>query len=515
MNRYGVLLLAVICLLGTGVLWAQEQRQVGRDRRQENQRNQGGQRRGGVRGQGSQQNRSSQSGGPDHKFISEVPKHAYDIILGRPTQDSVTVSLLAYENMQGYLEYGITTSEDTTKTDIQSLRKGEPLPLLVDALEPNTAYTYRFCWRSDESTPFKRSKRYGFHTQRPPGESFVFTVQADAHLDINTDVRRYQQTLVNALASEPDFHIDLGDTFMTDKYGRDYTNAHAQYLAQRYYFGQLCHSAPLFLVLGNHDGEKGTGRNSSMLSWSLETRKKYYPNPYPNGFYSGNSMELTGTGLRENYYAWQWGDALFMVLDPYMSTQSRPRKGESSWTRSLGKTQYLWLVNTLENSAVKYKFLFIHHLVGGLDRNGRGGSEAAGLFEWGGHNPDGSSAFKEQRPGWDIPIHSVLVKNKVSVVFHGHDHFYAKQDLDGIVYQLVPQPGHIKTQNGAPRSAAEYGYHDGVLLGNSGHLRVSVTPTLATIDYVRSVLPGEEAGGPQNGEVVHSYTINPNHLFDQ
>lgn len=127
-----------------------------------------------------------------------------------------------------------------------------------------------------------------------------------------------------------------------------------------------------------------------------------------------------------------------------------------------------------------------------------------------GTNPNGSDTFKQQRPGWDTPTHALLVENKVSVVFHGHDHFYAKQDLDGIVYQLVPQPGHIKTQHGAPRSAAEYGYRDGVLLGNSGHLRVSVTPAQATVDYVRSYLPDEEEGILKNAGVLHSYTIKAN-----
>ena len=121
---------------------------------------------------------------------------------------------------------------------------------------------------------------------------------------------------------------------------------------------------------------------------------------------------------------------------------------------------------------------------------------------------DGSDAFKEQRPGWNTPIHPLLVQNKVSVVFHGHDHFYAKQDLDGIVYQLVSQPGHSKMQSGA-RSAIEYGYRDGVFLGSSGHLRFSVTPAQTTIDYIRSYLPGEKTGGPQNGEVAHSYTLSP------
>jgi hypothetical protein len=39
-----------------------------------------------------------------------------------------------------------------------------------------------------------------------------------------------------------------------------------------------------------------------------------------------------------------------------------------------------------------------------------------------------------------MPIHQLLVRNKVAAVFHGHDHLFAKQDLDGIVYQEVPQP---------------------------------------------------------------------------
>lgn len=504
MIRYGALLLALICCLGTEGLWAQGERQGGRNRNQGNQRNQGGQRRDGTRGEGRQQN---QSGGPTHKFTNEVPKHAYDIILGRPTQDSITVSLLAYENMQAYLEYSIATTADTQKTDIQLLRKDEPTVLVIEALKPDTGYAYRFCWRSDDSAPFTQSTPYSFRTQRPPGQPFVFTVQADAHLDINTDAKRYERTLANAHANGPDFHIDLGDTFMTDKYGRDFQEAHAQYLAQRYYFGQLCHSAPLFLVLGNHDGEKGTGRNRSMLTWSLKTRKRYYPNPQPNGFYSGNSIALEGVGHRENYYAWQWSDALFMVLDPFMTSQARG--AGDSWGFSLGKAQYQWLASTLKGSSAKYRFIFIHNLVGGLDSNGRGGSEAAGLYEWGGHNPDGSDAFEERRPGWDTPIHPLLVQNKVSVVFHGHDHFYAKQDKDGIVYQLVPQPGHTKLQEGAPRSASEYGYCDGLFLGNSGHMHVAVTPEKATVDYIRSVLPGERTRGPQNGEVVHSYTLSP------
>lgn len=502
MNRRDFLKTTSLTLSGASLLVASEQlfaqgRRGGNNRQSSRSDGQGG------RGN----NRSNGQGGPTGGFLTDVPQHPFDVILGRPTQNSVTVSLLAYENMQAYLEYGIATTDNRKKTDIQSLQKDEPTVLVIDSLKPDTGYSYRFCWRNNDSNTFQQSKPYAFHTQRPQGQSFVFTVLADSHLDVNTDAKRYEQTLANAHANRPDFHIDLGDTFMTDKYGRDFQDAHAQYLAQRYYYGQLCHSAPLFLTLGNHDGEKGTGRDGSMLMWSLKTRKRYFPNPYPDDFYSGNTIELEGTGHRENYYAWQWGDALFMVLDPFMSSQSRG--SGDSWNFSLGKAQYQWLARTLKSSSAKYKFIFIHNLTGGLDRNGRGGSEAAGLYEWGGHNPDGSDVFKARRPGWSTPIHTLLVQNKVSAVFHGHDHFYAKQEKDGIVYQLVPQPGHTKLQEGTPRSASEYGYRDGLFLANSGHMRVSVTPTQATVDYIRSVLPGETTRGPQNGEVLHSYTLPP------
>jgi hypothetical protein len=74
------------------------------------------------------------------------------------------------------------------------------------------------------------------------------------------------------------------------------------------------------------------------------------------------------------------------------------------------------------------------------------------------------------------------VQNHVSAVFHGHDHFYAKQVLDGIVYQEVPQPGNPGS-NRVPRSAAEYGYQSGTIFGGSGYLRVKLAPEQAAVEY--------------------------------
>ena len=260
-------------------------------------------------------------------------------------------------------------------------------------------------------------------------------------------------------------------------------------------------------MLGNHDGEGSRwhdGTADSLAVWSNTMRKRYFPNPLPDGFYTGNETREPFTGLLQNYYAWQWGDALFIVLDPFWSTP-RSRGSDDNWNRTLGAPQYQWLQQTLEQSQATFKFVFVHHLVGGADKAGRGGVEAAPFYEWGGRNMDGTEGFREQRPGWPLPIHQLLVRQHVAAVFHGHDHLYGKQDLDGLVYQEVPRPGAPGNNN--TRTAEEYGYTSGVLLGSSGHLRVRISPAEAIVDYIRARLPEDERSERRNAAVGHSYRI--------
>ncbi len=419
---------------------------------------------------------------------NDVPAHPFDIILGRVTRDSITISLLAYQDTEGCIAYGTQHDNYTQQTPRRLFKKDEPAETVLAALRPDTQHFFQF--RGGGTNSAEQS----FRTQRPPGSAFTFTITADPHLDEHTSPATYQQTLANARAAAPDFHLDLGDTFMTEKQANREA-AYKQYLAQRFYFGQLCNSAPLFFVLGNHDGEAPRGRgdeSDDLAVWSCLTRKKFFPNPVPDNFFTGNATKHPDAGLLQDYYAWTWGDAQFIVLDPFWYTQKQ-RGQKDNWKRTLGAEQYQWLMRTLENSRAKFKFVFIHHLVGGLDNQCRGGSEAAPFFEWGGQNLDGTEGFKEHRPDWPLPIHQLLLRNHVTAVFHGHDHLFAKQELDGIVYQECPQPGDPK---GSTRSAAEYGYKSGVLLASSGHLRVAVAPQQTTVTYVRA-----------DGSVAHTYTL--------
>ena len=164
----------------------------------------------------------------------------------------------------------------------------------------------------------------------------------------------------------------------------------------------------------NLDDEADPAQTQPILA--VNARRAIFPNPKPDGFYTGNTdtslTYIDDDHLREDYYAWTWGDALFIVLDPYWYTMKFPQEnstypfggeenqsGENAtkgtrWDWTLGIDQYLWLKNTLATSTATYKFVFIHNVTGGIIPYGRGGTEIAGYFEWGGKNWDDTW-------GWD------------------------------------------------------------------------------------------------------------------
>ena len=93
----------------------------------------------------------------------------------------------------------------------------------------------------------------------------------------------------------------------------------------------------------------------------------------------------------------------------------------------------------------------------------------------------------------------------MSIVFPGYDHFYARQQRDGIIYQLVSQPRHQKADNrGSPE---EYGYKSGVIQGASGIIRVSVYKDKCVVEYVRAYPTKSEGKGYKTGSKTDSYVV--------
>ena len=443
---------------------------------------------------------------------------AGSIVLGSPTATSVLANLFsASQSGTVFISYGTVAGNYTGQTQLKTLTAGEPQIIALTGLVADTRYYYRLNFQATGNSLPTATSEFNFHTARPTGSSFTFTVQADSHLDENSDLNFYLKTLGNVAADSPDFHIDLGDTFMCEKHSAPLTAAllmapdqatvNSRYLYERSNFGIIAASAPLFLVNGNHEGEAGwlaDGTANNIAVWTALARKKYYANPVPDGFYSGDPYDEPFIGKRASWYSWQWGNALFIVLDPFWDSKTMTSK--DPWAMTLGKTQYDWLQQTLANSSATFKFVFIHNLAGGLDGQMRGGIEAAPYFEWGGNNLDGTVGFIQNRPGWSKPIHQLLVEYGVTAVFHGHDHLYAKQVHDGVVYQEVPQPSARNFSSGSAL-ALQYHYLTGTILSSSGHLRVKVTPTTVTSDYVRAWLPANETVQRKNRQIDDSWSI--------
>ena len=434
------------------------------------------------------------------------------IILGRPTDTSITASILFDQNVYYYIEYGTVSGAYPLVTTTYTNVSNTPDEIDLVNLVANTKYYYRMVYKLVGSANFNTTPEYSFNTQRSPGNAFTFTIESDEHLYDKKGIREmYQVTLANEAADKPDFMLSLGDIFGDDHTPTTTTSADMDALHKDYrqYLGATCHSVPFFVCLGNHEGENDYYLNQNppfnIGVWGTQWRKFYYPNPYPNNFYTGNTTsENYGINTPENYYSWTWGDALFVVLDVYRTeispgaTPADPAKPQN-WDWTLGRTQYNWMRSVLENSTAKHKFVFAHHTRG----QGRGGIATATQFEWGGI--DGNQyKFDQYRPGWGKPIHQVFVDTKVDIFFQGHDHLFAKEELNGVVYQEVPMPSDITYTIGYTANAGAY--PNGNAMNGTGHIRVNVSPSCVKVDYVKAYMPLDATLSHPNGEVAFTYT---------
>ena len=366
-------------------------------------------------------------------------------------------SLSKTSSIQAYIEYGYAKTGYGSKSATVQLAKGASQNLVLSDLKAGATIYYRVRYASGSNKTFLSLPQATFKLPEKSANP-IFAVQADPHMDENSSADVYNGTLAQIVAANPAFLMDLGDIFMTDKLPqKTEQNIRARFELMKSFYAKLG-TIPLKITLGNHDGENGYDKFNTK-----SYRKEYFP-------------EQTGDLA---YYSFTGPDQLHISLDPFTYTTSAPKAEGWQWT--LGKTQYDWLKKTLSESSAKYKFVYIHHLLVG-DAQSRGGVEIAKFNEWGGYNKDGTYGFDSNRPGWGKPVHELLVENKVSIVFKGHDHLYVKQELDGITYQTVPQPSHPGDKI---NSSIQYGYLSGKVVGGSGFLKVGTSTSGIKVDFVK------------------------------
>lgn len=436
-------------------------------------------------------------------------------ILGCPSDRSTTVHVHADRAIEVLLEVDGDASGAVRRTAGATARPGFPAVVEVDGLNPGTRYPYRVLARDDVSGgDFAVGPVGTIQTARRVGESFTFTVQGDSHPERQGkqwDPTLYARTLDTIGADRPDFHVLLGDDFSVDalKVVNAATVA-GRYSLQVPYLGRIAHSVPLYLVNGNHEQAARyllDGTSDNVAVWAQVARNRAFPQPAPDQFYAGNPEAVPHIGLLRNYFAWTWGDALFVTIDPYWGSTvavdnvfQGTTKRSDQWDITLGDAQYWWLRDVLERSTARWKFVFAHHVNG----TGRGGAMIAPRYEWGGSNARGVWEFDQRRPGWGQTIHQVMVANRVSVFFQGHDHLYAREVLDGVIYQTVPEP--------ADPTATLWNddaYPGAVIHPNSGYLRVQVGSESVRVEYVKSFLAQDEAPPVRvHGMVAHAYELS-------
>ena len=114
-----------------------------------------------------------------------------------------------------------------------------------------------------------------------------------------------------------DFSISglLPNYFQGDDSGFSQSIVDDIYINQRNFLGLMANSTALFPINGNHEEARLSLLNTPLHNSSIfagNARKRYFPVPIPNTFYSGNEKPIEGIGLLGDYFS--LNDALVFGL---------------------------------------------------------------------------------------------------------------------------------------------------------------------------------------------------------
>ena len=467
-------------------------------------------------------------------------------MVGRVTERSAVVNLVSAADLATPLaarvrwaeEPAALGSDDRISAVVTTREPSRPLELPLGDLSPNRRYHYLVEYSvGDEPQRWTPLDELGeLTTQRTAGEAFDFCVIADAHWghrDFEFDPqtawgRNGLACIERILADRPfDFCVELGDAAFPVR-ARSQEDAFRFYEGYRRMMSPIMRTQPVFVALGNHEHEagfyqRGDGGPQSFgflgnglapgqhqQRWATEARLRFVPNPrgdtYPEGgegapgydsspdWGAGSAPWNDGPGEPlQNFYAFTWGDALFVVLDPFRYTLPGSFRSTGSPTEwSLGPTQMRFMEQTLAASQARWKFVICHHQVGGglIDVPGRR------IDEWRGRAYGRGSAVEAGRPGTEqARIHELMRRHGVRFFLYGHDHAFCHSVRDDVHYLLCGRPTWLNPWYAEAGMLASYG--NALVQGRNrgwveslytvlGYTRFRVTPESVTMEWVRT-----------------------------
>ena len=205
---------------------------------------------------------------------------------------------------------------------------------------------------------------------------FTFVVIGDNRSGDET----YKKLVSMIMERKPDFVVNTGDMINKPGSKQEWTN-----------FWEMSRpiTVPYFLTVGNHDVHAGMPKSEKIYK---------------------EQVDLPGNEL---YYSFTAGNSLFIVLDSNIAGQEKKITDE----------QFQWLEAILSGARQKHKFIFLHHpLYTDLDK--------------GHHSHDSLDKYPESRDR----LKALLMRSKVDAVFAGHEHYYQRKVIDGVM-QIITGGG--------------------------------------------------------------------------
>jgi hypothetical protein len=462
--------------------------------------------------------------GPARLIVNETYYDAFwgKELLCRPTPTSVELNVIPHRVTLMLADYGTSPGSLGSSTPMGVGDHTLPIQLHLTGLTPDTRYYYRTRFRPPNSFVWQMGPTRSFVTLPLPGHETRLCVTTDIHvtnleaLGYTTMLNQLKLTLDVLPGYQPEgFHawLDLGDLVVirAQRLPFDIEEVEQRYREAREYIDRAGCWIPLLFIRGNHeevDGWDYDGTPENTAIWSGQMLLKWFPPPLPDGFYSGNTNPFPDLGLPANYWACRIGDLRVRALDPYLYSPRRPHNGHgetggtlNGWDWQIGDAQYEWLHDDLAADHAPYSFLALHHLTscytGAGEYYGRGGIEIAkwsvagrASFEWGGEDETGQYVLPAQRPNWTHgAIHDMLAQLGNQVVLKGHDHFYGRQSLDGMIYLTMAKPDDTGEQTGdlwGWRWWCDYPDSLTTFQPNSGFLAIDAQADACTYSYVQT-----------------------------
>jgi phosphodiesterase/alkaline phosphatase D-like protein len=101
-------------------------------------------------------------------------------LLGRPTDNSISLELIPAQDLELYVEYGKSSGNYSKKTEILQASADSTAEIELNKLKKNTRYYYRIRYRKQGDSEWLQGQEGSFHTQRKKKEEFNFAIIADS-----------------------------------------------------------------------------------------------------------------------------------------------------------------------------------------------------------------------------------------------------------------------------------------------------------------------------------------------